>query len=105
MRPRLAGTPGRPFRFRSASRPAVADTLKAMPTQAVYAEMPEDELLEGLRCSGRDSDGIARSPELLGTFPEWTEQDAEEWGTMEDPAVEAAFQSLTRGRAGEDSEA
>ena len=45
--------------------------------------MPEEELLEGLRCSGRDSDSIARSPELLGRFPEWTEQDAEEWDAME----------------------
>ena len=54
---------------------------------------------------GHDADGIARWPELLGTFPEWAEQDAERWGAMEDPAAEAAFQSLTRGRAGEDSAA
>ena len=47
---------------------------------------------------GYDADGIARWPELLGTFPEWAEQDAARWGAMEDPAAEAAFQSLTRGR-------
>ena len=84
-------------------RAAAADILKVMSTQAGYAEMPEEELLEGLRCSGRDSDGIARAPELLGTFPEWTEKDAEELGAMEDPAAEAAFESLVRGRAGKTS--
>ena len=77
--------------------------LNAMPTG--YEHLSEEELLEGLRCSRRDSDGIARSAELLGTFPEWTEKDAEEWGAMEDPAAEAAFESLVRGRAGKDSAA
>ena len=77
--------------------------LRAMPTG--YEHLSEDELLEGLRCSSRDSDGIARTPELLGTFPEWTEKDAEEWGAMEDPAAEAAFESLVRGRVGKASAA
>ena len=31
------------------------------------------------------------------------ERDAEEWGAMEDPAAEAAFDSLARGRAGKAS--
>ena len=74
--------------------------LNAMPTG--YEHLSEDELLEGLRCSVRDSDGLARTPELLETFPEWTEKDAEELGAMEDPAAEAAFESLVRGRAGKD---
>ena len=65
--------------------------------------MPEEELLEGLRCSRRDSDGIARTPELLGTFPAWTEKDAEEWGAMEDPAAEAAFESLVQAGAAKTS--
>ena len=73
--------------------------LKAMPTQADYAGMPEEELLEGLRCSVLDSDGLARTPELLETFPEWSEKDAEELGAMEDPAAEAAFESLVRAAA------
>ena len=77
--------------------------LNAMPTG--YEHLSEEELLEGLRCSVLDSDGLARTPELLGTFPEWTEKDAEEWGAMEDPAAEAAFESLARGRAGKDSAA
>ena len=68
--------------------------LRAMPTG--YEHLSEEELLEGLRCSSRDSDGIAHTPELLGTFPEWTEKDAEEWGAMEDPAAEAAFESLVQ---------
>ena len=75
--------------------------LRAMPTG--YEHLSEDELLEGLRCSVRDSDGLARTPELLKTFPEWTEKDAEELGAMEDPAAEAAFESLVRGQAGKDS--
>ncbi len=68
-----------------------------MPTG--YEYLSEDELLEGLRCSVRDSDGLARTPELLETFPEWTEKDAEEWGAMEDPAAEAAFESLVQAGA------
>ena len=77
--------------------------LRAMPTG--YEHLSEEELLEGLRCSSRDSDGIAWTPELLASFPTFTEKDAEEWGAMEDPAAEAAFESLGRGRAGKDSAA
>ena len=77
--------------------------LNPMPTG--YEHLSEDELWDSLSCHELDSDGIARTPELLGTFPEWTEQDAEEWGAMEDPAAEAAFESLVRGRAGKDSAA
>ena len=77
--------------------------LNAMPTG--YEHLSEDELWDSLSCHERDSDGIARTPELLASFPTFTEKDAEEWGAMEDPAAEAAFESLVRGRAGEDSAA
>ena len=77
--------------------------LNAMP--AGYEHLSEDELWDSLSCHELDSDGIARTPELLGTFESFTEQDAEEWGAMEDPAAEAAFESLVPGRAGKDSAA
>ena len=64
-----------------------------------YEHLSEEELRESLRCSARGADGIARDPELLGTFPGFTEQDAEEWGAMEDPAAEEGFQALVEARA------
>ncbi len=75
--------------------------LKAMPTG--YEHLSEDELWDSLSCQEHDADGIARTPELLASFPTFTERDAEEWGAMEDPAAEAAFDSLARGRAGKAS--
>ena len=52
-----------------------------------------------------DADGIARTPKLLASFPTFTEKDAEKWGAMEDPAAEAAFESLVRAEAAKTSAA
>ena len=71
--------------------------LNAMPTG--YEHLSEDELWDSLSCHELDSDGIARTPELLASFPAFTDKDAEEWGAMEDPAAEAAFQSLVQAGA------
>ena len=71
--------------------------LKAMPTG--YEHLSEDELWDSLSCQERDADGIARTPELLASFPTFTEKDAEEWGAMGDPAAEAAFESLVQAGA------
>ena len=57
------------------------------------------EFLERANRFERDADGIARTPELLAEFEYFTEQDAEEWGAMEDPAAEAAFESLVQAAA------
>ena len=73
--------------------------LEAMPTQAEYDAMSDRELLERANRFERDSDGIARTPELLAEFENFTEQDAEEWGAMEDPAAEAEFERLVRAKA------
>ena len=73
--------------------------LEAMSTQAEYDAMSDGELLERANRFERDADGIARTPELLAEFKHFTEQDAEEWGAMEDPAAEAAFESLVQAAA------
>ena len=77
--------------------------LNAMPTG--YEHPSEDELWNSLSCQELDADGIARTPELLGSFPTFTEKDAEEWGAMEDPAAEVAFDSLVQAGAAKTSAA
>ena len=77
--------------------------LEAMPTG--FEHLSGDELLDSLSCGKRDADGIARTPELLAEFENFTEQDAEEWGAMEDSAAEAAFESLVQAAAGKTSAA
>ena len=71
--------------------------LEAMPTG--FEHLSKDELLDSLAFRERDADGIARTPELLAEFEHFTEQDAAEWGAMEDPAAEAAFESLVQAAA------
>ena len=71
--------------------------LNAMPTG--YEHLSEDELWDSLSCHELDADGVARTPVLLASFPTFTERDAEEWGAMEDPAAEAAFESLVQAAA------
>ena len=69
--------------------------LSAMATG--YEHLSEEELWESLRCSTRDADGIARTPELIGEF---TVEEAVEMGAFfEDPAEEAAFERLVGERA------
>ena len=79
--------------------------LNAMPTG--YEHLSEDELLEDLRCPARNATqtGSRGRRSCWGPSRTFTEKDAEEWGAMEDPAAEAAFESLVRGRAGKDSAA
>jgi len=84
-------------RIRFRNRRGAADMLGAMPTG--FEHLSKDELLDSLSFRERDADGIARTPELLVEFENFTEQDAEEWGAMEDPAAEAAFESLVRAGA------
>ncbi len=68
-----------------------------MPTG--FEHLSADELVDSLSCGKHDADGIARTPGLLAEFENFTEQDAEEWGAMEDPAAEAAFESLVQAAA------
>ncbi len=105
VRPRPAGTPRRPFRFRSASRPAAADTLKALPTQAGYAEMPRRSCSRASAAPAATPTASRARPSCSGRSRSGPRRTPRNGAPQADTAAEAAFQSLTRGRAGEDSEA
>ena len=66
--PRPAGTPCRPFRFRSASRSGAADMLNAMPTG--YEHLSEDELWDSLSCHELDADGDRADAGVARVLPD-----------------------------------